>query len=467
MLQNNYLYFSYQNQLSEGGKKLQEQKLADMGISIQVSDGKRVIQKNMTLSALQELQKSSKDELRSKTQKDPIEEEIKESTKKLQQQTSKEQIQSNLNYGIRPEQMDLQNEMSSLQWMNIRNSKAQKSSLQDEITKKQERDLREKNSNNHVFIEPEVLRSSQKKQMLEIRNQEVQAHEMSHSRIASSLQGGLGQNVIRSSKMTYQADRFGNAHAIGGEVTVDLRPENNTFATQKKADAIISAALSPDRPSIQDRMVATQALQLKLQARKEEIQVQSQRTSDVVSYIQQEQNQIKNRSIQTIQKTFSPIDHYEPLLKNIGDISYEAKRNAIRLPATIAPDGTRQVADEQKEINISPAIGDTEKLPFGGVTFDKTSLLSKSGQIRQKLNSPVIAIGGTLKTDTKPVIYTSQIESYERIKKLLGEDERVAIRLVDQDELERIIDQQPPDSISELEDDEYLPSQISAFLKLM
>ena len=82
---------------------------------------------------------------------------------------------------------------------------------------------------------------------------------MSHSQNRILLQGGLGQSIVRGTTMNYQMDSSGKAYAIGGEVKVDLRPENSTFATKKKADAIMAAALSPDRPSVQDRMVATQS----------------------------------------------------------------------------------------------------------------------------------------------------------------------------------------------------------------
>ena len=174
--------------------------------------------------------------------------------------------------------MDFQQEMSSLQWMNIRNKKNQNKSLQEEIKRNQESELRKEAANPSVLVESETIQKSIKKQSLIDRDRKVQAHEMSHSRIASSLQGGLGQSVVRGTTMNYQMDSSGKAYAIGGEVKVDLRPENSTFATKKKADAIMAAALSPDRPSVQDRMVATQALQLKVNARFRDDQ-QSQRTS--------------------------------------------------------------------------------------------------------------------------------------------------------------------------------------------
>jgi hypothetical protein len=462
MLQNSYLHFSYQNQLSEGGKSLRKDKLAQKGMSIQISDGKNVIQKNVTPSALREMQKSSKNELRSKNQKNPIDVQKEEVTEELKKQDPA-QIQENLNYGVRPEDIDFQQEMSSLQWMNIRSQKNQNKSLQDDIKRTQERDLRIDIAQSKVLVKPDTIRSSLKKQSLEERNREVQAHEMTHAQIASSLQGGMGKSVVRSSKMTYQTDSSGKAYAVGGEVSVDLRPENTTFATKKKADAIMTAALSPDRPSIQDRMVATQALQLKMRARSEEMQKQSQRTNDVFTKVKQDQDGVLSRAMNTVNQTFTPVDTYTSTLKNLGDTTYEAKRNVIRIAKPVAPDGSVQVADAQKEINISPAIGDTQKLPFGGTSFNKSSILSESGQIRQKLNSPVVAIGGTLKTDTKPVIYTSQVESYERIKKIVGEEDRISVRLVDREELENIISQQP-DKLSHLEDDEYLASNISSFL---
>ena len=480
-MQSNYLHFSYQNQLSEGGRLLREQKLEQMGMSLQISDGKRVVKKNVNLSALKELQESSKSELRSKSQKSPIENQKEDITKKLQDQVPEKgteqsneksnekspeeiaQLKKNLNYGIRPQDMDFQQEMSSLQWMNIRNKKNQNKSLQRELKRNQESELRKEAANPSVLVESETIQKSIKKQSLIDRDRKVQAHEMSHSRIASSLQGGLGQSVVRGTTMNYQMDSSGKAYAIGGEVKVDLRPENSTFATKKKADAIMAAALSPDRPSVQDRMVATQALQLKVNARSAEMDQQSQRTSSFLTKIKQDQEGVLSRVKKASSKTFAPTDPYEQPLKNLGDITYETKRNSIRIPKPVAPDGSVQVADTQKEVNISPALGDTEKLPFGGTSLNKSSVLSESGKVRQRINSPVVAIGGTLKTETKPVIYTSQVESYEKIKKMVGDDDKIAVRLVEREELEQMIQQQP-EQYSQMEDDEYLASNISSFL---
>ena len=83
-----------------------------------------------------------------------------------------------LNYGIRPQDMDFQQEMSSLQWMNIRNKKNQNKSLQEEIKRNQESERnfrRKKAANPSVLVESETIQKSIKKQSLIDRDRKVQS----------------------------------------------------------------------------------------------------------------------------------------------------------------------------------------------------------------------------------------------------------------------------------------------------
>jgi len=107
---------------------------------------------------------------------------------------------------------------------------------------------------------PLDLSEEEQKQVAELkkRDQEVRRHERAHSAAAGSY-GGLPSYEL-------QQGPDGKQYAIGGEVSIDVKPENDPAATIAKADIVIRAALAPADPSAQDHQVAAQARQLKAEA---------------------------------------------------------------------------------------------------------------------------------------------------------------------------------------------------------
>jgi hypothetical protein len=106
---------------------------------------------------------------------------------------------------------------------------------------------------------------------LKKRDTEVRQHEQAH------LMAG-GQYVKGGASYTYKVGPDGNRYAIGGEVQLDATPiADDPQATISKMETIKRAALAPAEPSEQDYRVATQAEQLKMNARQELTEQQTEK----------------------------------------------------------------------------------------------------------------------------------------------------------------------------------------------
>lgn len=94
---------------------------------------------------------------------------------------------------------------------------------------------------------------------LSARDREVRAHEQAHAAVGGPFAG--------SPQYSFQSGPNGKQYAVGGEVSISLSPiAGNPEATIRKAEVVHRAALAPAEPSSQDRAVASQATQMKLQA---------------------------------------------------------------------------------------------------------------------------------------------------------------------------------------------------------
>ncbi len=94
---------------------------------------------------------------------------------------------------------------------------------------------------------------------LKERDAEVRRHEEAHARVGGQYAG--------SPSYTFQTGPDGQKYAVGGEVPIDISPvAGDPKATVTKMDVVKRAALAPAEPSAQDRRVAAQADQQKLQA---------------------------------------------------------------------------------------------------------------------------------------------------------------------------------------------------------
>lgn len=96
-------------------------------------------------------------------------------------------------------------------------------------------------------------------QKLKQRDEEVKRHEQAHL----SAGGGL---VRGGASFSYQTGPDGKKYAIGGEVQIDISPEEDPRATMTKMQQVKRAALAPSDPSSQDRAVAAMASKIEAQA---------------------------------------------------------------------------------------------------------------------------------------------------------------------------------------------------------
>lgn len=97
---------------------------------------------------------------------------------------------------------------------------------------------------------------------LAARDREVRAHEQAHASIGGSFAG--------SPSYTLEQGPNGVSYAVGGEVSISTSGvSGDPEATIRKADTVRRAALAPASPSAQDRSVAAQATQMKVQAQVE------------------------------------------------------------------------------------------------------------------------------------------------------------------------------------------------------
>ena len=100
---------------------------------------------------------------------------------------------------------------------------------------------------------------------LEVRDREVRNHEQAHKSAGGQHAGSIS--------FTYQRGPDGANYAVGGEVPISVSPvAGDPQATIDKAGVIRRAALAPAEPSAQDRSVAAQASQIKIEAQAELVQ---------------------------------------------------------------------------------------------------------------------------------------------------------------------------------------------------
>ncbi len=109
---------------------------------------------------------------------------------------------------------------------------------------------------------------------LQARDTEVRAHEAAHMAAGGGVTGGASYD--------YQIGPDGKAYAVGGEVPIDISPENDPKATETKMQKVKAAALAPASPSPQDIKVAATASMIEMKARMDELKEKSEEAKDSV-----------------------------------------------------------------------------------------------------------------------------------------------------------------------------------------
>ena len=99
-------------------------------------------------------------------------------------------------------------------------------------------------------------------QELELRDQEVRAHELAHK--------SVGAGITSAATFTYQQGPDGKQYAIGGEVQIQITPGSTPEETVRKAKQVIAAATAPADPSAADMRAVGLASQMEQEARAEQ-----------------------------------------------------------------------------------------------------------------------------------------------------------------------------------------------------
>ena len=99
-------------------------------------------------------------------------------------------------------------------------------------------------------------------QQLELRDQEVRAHELAHK--------SVGAGITSAATFTYQQGPDGKQYAIGGEVQIQITPGSTPEETVRKAKQVIAAATAPANPSAADMRAVGLASQMEQEARAEQ-----------------------------------------------------------------------------------------------------------------------------------------------------------------------------------------------------
>ena len=107
------------------------------------------------------------------------------------------------------------------------------------------------------------LTEGERKQLKELksRDTEVRSHENAHQSSGGQLAG--------SPSYTYQTGPDGQRYAIGGEVSIDVSPEDDPAATIAKMERVSRAATAPAEPSPQDFKVAAAARRMMAEAQRD------------------------------------------------------------------------------------------------------------------------------------------------------------------------------------------------------
>jgi hypothetical protein len=142
--------------------------------------------------------------------------------------------------------------------------------------------------------------SDREKQIVEElrrRDEAVRRHEQAHIAAGGSLVRG-------AANYSYQIGPDGKQYAVGGEVQIDISPEDTPEATIRKMQQVQRAALAPSDPSPQDRAVAAMASRIEMQAAMEARSSEDTQSSNKLLQKKQSENSNKSSSYQN--NTISP-----------------------------------------------------------------------------------------------------------------------------------------------------------------
>jgi len=197
--------------------------------------------------------------------------------------------------------------------------------------------------------------------------EKVKAHEAAHK------SSGAATGPI---SYTYTRGPDGKNYITGGEVPVNISTGSTPEETISRMQQVIQAALAPSDPSPQDRAVAAQAANIKLQAQQEKAQQSNQQVGDQKAGEQQtEAAEATPASASAATGNTKPAkENSQPDTGNGQKVSFAQSRSAYTDPAVNGrPDSQPLAADKSEKqnitdnvINISQQTGSRQ--PSSGIT---------------------------------------------------------------------------------------------------
>ena len=255
-----------------------------------------------------------------------------------------------------------------------------------------------------TFVSFAKEKSVQQSKALKHREQAVKQHEAAHLLAGSGVTSGLSY--------TYQQASDGSSYAIGGEVTLNMQEGATPEETIQKAQKMRAAALAPSSPSAQDQDLAMMAMKMEAAAREERAEKQKE--------AQEKLKETSEKFKEVAEEMMTGPEMY-PFLEHVGDPSYLPLQSNIVTPApTSNITGQKLVQADQKE-SEHRLVYQQKKFTFRPVTEGSTDpKITQEAKTQRKLNKPkMVVFSKKLKTNAKPVLYTSEIDTYKSVEKQL------------------------------------------------
>ena len=255
-----------------------------------------------------------------------------------------------------------------------------------------------------TFVSFAKDKTAQQSKALKSREKAVQQHEAAHLLAGSGITSGLSY--------TYQQGSDGASYAIGGEVTLNMQEGSTPEETIQRAQKMRAAALAPSSPSAQDQDLAMMAMKMEASAREERADKQKEA---------QEKLKETSEKFKEVAEEMMTGPEMFPFMNNVGDPTYLPLESNIVTPApTSNITGEKLVQGDPKE-SEHRLVFQQQKFKFRPVTGDSSDpKITQKAKTQRKLNKPkMVVFSKKLKTNAKPVLYTSEIDTYKSVEKLL------------------------------------------------
>jgi hypothetical protein len=252
-----------------------------------------------------------------------------------------------------------------------------------------------------TFVSFKKGKSEQQTKALKSREAAVKQHEAAHLLAGSGITSGLSY--------TYQQASDGSSYAIGGQVTLNMQEGATPEETIQRAQKMRAAALAPSSPSAQDQDLAMMAMKMEAQAREERAEKQKE--------VQEKLKETSEKFKEVADEMMTGPSIF-PYMNNVGDPTYLPLESDIVTPApTSSLTGKVFATTDPKESERRPVMRG-KKFQFRPVTGTSSDpKINREATTQRKRYKPkMVVFSVKLKTNAKPVIYTSEADTYKSVE---------------------------------------------------